>query len=123
MEEEIGKLLLKQSEMRPYLEKQMMPDLRAAIKELLNQIRDNRELDYHWTTKEKENAKLLKQTRRAERDRRRLEQGSNYQSDEEEKFEDESESEKDEFDDSYYDEEDGEGEDGESDEDGAGSTF
>ena len=66
---------------------------------------------------------MMKQTRKAERDRMRLEQGSNYASDEEEKYEDEEDSENGDFDDSYYDTEDGEGaEDVESD-DGAGSTY
>ena len=61
----------------------------------------NHELDRHWLTKERENQKLIKATRKAEIDRKRLEMGSAYESDEENKLEEESEEESD----SYYDEE------------------
>lgn len=82
----------------------MLPDLRLGIKELLQQIIANKELDRHWQSKERENQKLMKATRRADRDRKRLEMGSEYCSDEEEdKFDCESDSEDDS--DSYYDSE------------------
>lgn len=46
---------------------------------------------------------LIKETRRAERDRKRLELGSQYQSDEEEKHLDDPEQEEESDSDSYYD--------------------
>ena len=82
----------------------MLPDLRMSIKELLEQIIANKELDRHWYSKERENQKLIKATRKADRDRKRLEQGSNYQSDEDRKIETESEKEE-QTSDSYYDSE------------------
>ena len=81
----------------------MLPDLRLGIKELLQQIIANKELDRHWQSKERENQKLIKATRRADRDRKRLEQGSAYHSEDEGKIASESESE--EESDSYYDSE------------------
>ena len=81
----------------------MLPDLRLGIKELLQQIIANKELDRHWQSKERENQKLIKATRRADRDRKRLEQGSAYHSEEEGKIDSESESE--ESSSSYYDSE------------------
>ena len=59
--------------MRPYLEETLFPDLRQTIRELLVTIIENRELDKHWHTKERENQKLIRATRRAEQDRKRLE--------------------------------------------------
>lgn len=41
--------------MRPYLEETLFPDLRLSVKELLVAIVDNKELDKHWRTKEREN--------------------------------------------------------------------
>jgi hypothetical protein len=41
--------------MRPYLEDKLFPDLRLGIKELLLKIIENKDLDRHWLTKEKEN--------------------------------------------------------------------
>ena len=41
--------------MRPYLEVKLMPDLRLGIKELLKEIIENKEVDRHWLTKEREN--------------------------------------------------------------------
>lgn len=52
---------------------------------------------------ERENLKLIKETRRAERDRKRLEMGDDFQSDEEEKLLDEPEEESESESDSYYD--------------------
>ena len=59
--------------------------MRLGIKELLLTIIESKELDRHWLTKEKENAKLFRATRKADHDRKRLEQGSAYASDEDEK--------------------------------------
>ncbi len=112
MDEAIEKVLSNRN-MRPYLEEKTLPDVRNAIKELLQQIVNNKDLERHWQTKERENLRLIRNTRRAERDRKRLEQGSAYQSDEEDKALDltDSSSESD----SYYDSQD-EGEDGSSEE-------
>ena len=101
--EEALKTVMSNQNMRPILEEKMLPDLRLGIKELLQQIVTNKELDRHWHSKERENQKLIKETRRAERDRKRLEMGSNFQSDEEEKHLDDSEEEDDSEIDSYYD--------------------
>ena len=101
--EEVMQKVLNQKNMRPFLEEKMLPDLRLGIKELLQQIIQNKELDRHWQSKERENQKLIKATRRADRDRKRLEQGSNYHSEDEGKIDSESESEDES--DSYYDSE------------------
>ena len=102
--EDVMRSVLNQKNMRPYLEEKMLPDLRLSIKELLSQIMANKELDRHWQSKERENLRMMKATRRADRDRKRLEMGSNYCSDEENKFDCE-ESDSEEESDSYYDSE------------------
>ena len=71
--EDVMRQVLNQKNMRPYLEEKMLPDLRLGIKELLQQIIANKELDRHWQSKERENLKMIKATRRADRDRKRLE--------------------------------------------------
>ena len=76
-------VLITPNSMRPMLEEKCLPDVRLAIKELLRQIVTNKELDRHWHGMERQNIKLIKETRRAERDRKRLEMGSEYHSDEE----------------------------------------
>ena len=53
--EEMLQKVLNQKNMRPYLEEKMLPDLRMSIKELLEQIIANKELDRHWYSKEREN--------------------------------------------------------------------
>ena len=94
------------------MEGQLMPDLRLGIRELLKEIIENKELERHWHTKERENQTMIKATRKAELDRKRLEQGSNYSSDEEEKELQQEEEEKkgEEETDSYYDSEESESE-------------
>ena len=95
----------------------MLPDLRLSIKELLEQIQANRELDRHWHSKERENQRLIKATRRADRDRKRLEQGSYYHSELDiasGQIED-SETESDQSSDSYYDSEGGSSREGQDD--------
>ena len=37
------------------MEGQLMPDLRLGIKELLKEIIENKELERHWHTKERDN--------------------------------------------------------------------
>ena len=69
----------------------------------------NKELDRHWQTKERENHKIIKATRRAARDRKRLEMGSAYHSSEDEKLEESEE----ESESSSYDSEEGEEEESE----------
>lgn len=71
--EELLKQVLSQQKMRPYLEETLFPDLRVSIKDLLVTIVENKELDKHWRTKERENQKLIRATRKAEQDRKRLE--------------------------------------------------
>ena len=102
--EEVIKQVLNQEKLRPYLEDKTLPDLRQCLKDLLHEITVNKELDRHWMTKERENQKKIRATKKAEIDRKRLEQGSAYDSDEdrdalEGDSEEESES------DSYYDSE------------------
>ena len=108
VEEEVLSKVLNQKNMRPYLEVKLMPDLRLGIKELLKEIIENKELDRHWHTKERVNQSMIKKTKIAELDRKRLEQGSNYESDEEEKQlqAEEEKKEESETSDSYYDSED-----------------
>jgi len=47
--------MLTQQNMRPYLEAKLFPDLRQGIQELLKTVMDNKELDRHWHTMEREN--------------------------------------------------------------------
>ena len=105
MEQAIDKVLT-QHNIRPVLEKSMLPDLRLSVKELLKEIIVNKELDRHWLTKERENARLHRATRRAEIDRKRLEMGSEYETDEEEKRIIAELQDSEEESDSYYDDED-----------------
>ena len=97
---------LTQHNIRPVLEEKMLPDLRLSVKELLKEIIVNKELDRHWMTKERENARLHRATRRAEIDRKRLEMGSEYETDEEEKKIIAELKDSEEESDSYYDDED-----------------
>ena len=53
--EDVIQQMFSQTKLRPALEERTLPDLRASIKELLQQIVLNRELDRHWQTKEREN--------------------------------------------------------------------
>ena len=97
--------MLNREKLRPYLEDKTLPDLRQCLKDLLHEITVNKELDRHWVTKERENHKKIRATKKAEIDRKRLEQGSAYDSDEDrDALEGDSEEEEDESD-SYYDSE------------------
>lgn len=40
--------VLSNRNMRPYLEEKTLPDVRLAIKELLQQIVNNKDLERHW---------------------------------------------------------------------------
>ena len=46
--EEMVALMRQQEKLNPGLEDRTLPDLRASIKELLQQIVLNKELDRHW---------------------------------------------------------------------------
>ena len=74
-----------EEKLRPFMDQKTLPDLRLSLKELLEQIVVNRDLERHWQSKERENQKLINRARRDERDRKRLEQGSAYQSADEDK--------------------------------------
>ena len=94
--------------MRPYLEEKTFPDLRLSIRDLLKTIAQNQELDRYWGKMERQNNKVIRAARRAEADRKRLEQGSQYNTDEEEKLsetEDSQEEDSSDYDSEYDDEE------------------
>ena len=74
-----------EEKLRPFMDQKTLPDLRLSLKELLEQIVVNRDLERHWQSKERENQKLINRARKDERDRKRLEQGSAYQSADEDK--------------------------------------
>ena len=46
--EEMVALMRQQEKLNPSLEERTLPDLRASIRELLQQIVLNKELDRHW---------------------------------------------------------------------------
>ena len=65
---------------KDYLEGQIFGDVRAAMKELLDHIQTSGELDRYWKVVEKQNDEARRAARRLEKERRRLEMGSDYES-------------------------------------------
>ena len=66
---------------RPYLEQNVLPDLRECIKDLLRYVQQSGELDRYWVAVEKQNRIAKKRARDVEVDRKRIDQGSAYNSD------------------------------------------
>ena len=62
----------------------MFADVRVVMKSLLDHINENGELEKYWAVVEKKNEEARKAARRLEKDRRRLEMGSDYESSAEE---------------------------------------
>jgi hypothetical protein len=66
---------------RPYLEANVLPDLRECIKDLLRYVQQSGELDRYWVAVEKLNRIAKRRARDVEVDRKRIDQGSAYNSD------------------------------------------
>ena len=69
---------------RSYLENKVFADVRIAMRKLLDHIQDSGELERYWTIVEKENEEARKAARRLEKERRRLEMGSDFEMSEDE---------------------------------------
>ena len=67
-----------------YLQENLFGDLRESLKDLLKYVQSSGELEKFWIAVEKENERARRNARRVDLERKRLEQGSNYASDEEE---------------------------------------
>lgn len=65
---------------RPYLEKELFPEVRVALKNLLEHIQSSGELNKYWNAVDKQNDEARKAARRVERERKRVEMGSEYES-------------------------------------------
>jgi hypothetical protein len=63
---------------RPYLEENLFPEVRVALKQLLEHIQSSGELNRYWSAVDKQNDEARKAARRVERERKRLEMGSEY---------------------------------------------
>ena len=63
---------------RPYLEKNLFPQVRVAMKDLLNHIQTSGELTKYWGAVDKQNDVARKAARREYRNIKRLEMGSEY---------------------------------------------
>ena len=61
-----------------YLESALFPEVRQALKRLLDYINDSGELEKYWSIVEKKNEEARKAARRLEKDRKRIEMGSDY---------------------------------------------
>ena len=64
---------------RQYLESKVFGDVRGAMKQLLDHIQASGELERYWSVVEKENEEARKAARRLEKERKRLEMGSDYE--------------------------------------------
>ena len=58
----------------------MFPEVRIALKKLLEHIQVSGELNKYWNAVDKQNDEARKAARRVERERKRVEMGSEYQS-------------------------------------------
>ena len=63
---------------RSFLEGNLFPDLREGLKQLVDEIHDNGELDKYWAEAEKKNEVARRAARKLEKERKRLEMGSDY---------------------------------------------
>ena len=57
---------------RPYLEENVLPDLRECIKDLLRYVQQSGELDRYWVAVEKLNRLAKRRAREVEVDRKRI---------------------------------------------------
>ena len=57
----------------------MFKDVRVAMRKLLDHIQESGELERYWNIVEKENDEARKAARKLEKERRRLEMGSDYE--------------------------------------------
>ena len=64
---------------RNFLENKLFPDLRVSLKELVDIIHENGELEKYWSEVEKQNEDARRAARRLEKERRKLELGSDYE--------------------------------------------
>ena len=64
---------------RIYLEQKVFAEVRAGMKQLLDHIQSSGELERYWLIVEKENEEARKAARKLEKERRRLEMGSDYE--------------------------------------------
>ena len=64
---------------RAFLEQNLFPDLRTALHVLVEAIHDNGELKKYWSEVEKKNDEARRIARRLEKERLRLEKGSDYE--------------------------------------------
>lgn len=63
---------------RSFLEGNLFPDLREGLKRLVDEIHENGELDKYWAEAEKKNEIARRAARKLEKERKRLEMGSDY---------------------------------------------
>ena len=66
------------------MEQKVFGDVRAGMKQLLDHIQESGELERYWNIVEKENEEARKAARKLEKERRRLEMGSDYEVSEDE---------------------------------------
>ncbi len=64
---------------REYLDGKVFGDVRVAMRQLLDHIQESGELERYWNIVEKENEEARKAARKLEKERRRLEMGSDYE--------------------------------------------
>ena len=63
---------------RSFLEGNLFPNLREGLKRLVDEIHDNGELEKYWAEAEKKNEIARRAARKLEKERKRLEMGSEY---------------------------------------------
>ena len=69
---------------REYLDSKVFGDVRVGMRKLLDHIQESGELERYWIIVEKENEEARRAARRLEKERRRLEMGSDYEMSEDE---------------------------------------
>ena len=69
------------------MEQRVFGDVRACMKQLLDHIQESGELERYWNIVEKENEEARKAARKLEKERKRLEMGSDYEVSEDEEDE------------------------------------
>ena len=72
---------------REYLDGKVFGEVRVAMRKLLDHIQESGELERYWIIVEKENEEARRAARRLEKERRRLEMGSDYEMSEDEQDE------------------------------------
>ena len=69
------------------MESKVFGDVRLGMKQLLDHIQESGELERYWTIVEKENEEARRAARKLEKERRRLEMGSDFEMSEDEEEE------------------------------------